>query len=221
MTNDKGQRTIDHKLLLGSLYFMEVHDWLVTEDGQIQRLDSLDIYQNRQPSEYYRVYHFLSDIEKIVQHEPSDRERLRLICPLVRRLLMSSYWLQTTLRKPDPETGWSVVKLYDEPYFPWTVQNAVWLPGHSSGIHNHATWGIVALMAGEERNSLWKRVQHPDDENAVVKVGEHILTPGDLITFVPDAIHSIESLGDQPTITFNVYGETNGEVIYFNAVETP
>ena len=26
---------------------------------------------------------------------------------------------------------------------------------------------------------------------------------------MPDAIHSVESLGDEPTITFNIYGETN------------
>jgi len=40
-------------------------------------------------------------------------------------------------------------------------------------------------------------------------VSEHLLTPGDLITFVPDTIHSIESLSEQPTITFNMYGQPN------------
>lgn len=31
-------------------------------------------------------------------------------------------------------------------------------------------------------------------------------TSRDLITFVPVLIHRIESLSDQPTITFNMYG---------------
>jgi len=26
---------------------------------------------------------------------------------------------------------------------------------------------------------------------------------------MPDAIHQVEAIGDQPTISFNVYGETN------------
>ena len=35
-----------------------------------------------------------------------------------------------------------------------------WLPGHTSTIHNHGTWGIVALVGGQERNRLWRRVPH-------------------------------------------------------------
>lgn len=46
-------------------------------------------------------------------------------------------------------------------------------------------------------------------------------TSRDLINFVLVLIHSIESLSDQPTITFNVYGYTNVKVVYFNLVDLP
>lgn len=196
---------------------MAVRDWLVTKDGQCQACDSIGRYELS--SEYYRLYHFLNDLENILKSEQDDRRRLQLICPLVRRLLMSSSWLQSTIRQPDPVTGWSVLKLYDEPFFPWTVQTAVWPPGKPSPIHDHATWGIVAVIGGEEKNTFWKRSNDLKLKNRVEKVGETILSPGDVIGFMPDVIHSIEAVGDRPTITFNVYGEVKGEVIYFNSGE--
>jgi predicted metal-dependent enzyme (double-stranded beta helix superfamily) len=57
--------------------------------------------------------------------------------------------------------------LYDEPDFPLTVQTVSWLPGQVSPIHNHATWGVVALISGTEKNTLWRRT-NPD--GAIEKV---------------------------------------------------
>jgi len=37
------------------------------------------------------------------------------------------------------------------------------------------------------------------------------LTPGDVISFMPDAIHCIQAVGDTPLVTFNVYGETHSK----------
>ncbi len=46
-----------------------------------------------------------------------------------------------------------------------------------------------------------------------------ILLPGDIIGFTPDAIHSVEPLGDEPVITFNLYGVTEyQERFEFNPV---
>lgn len=197
---------------------MAGQDWLVTEDGRCEICPSVGRIETT--PKYYRLYHFLSDLEYVLNSEPDDRRRLQMICPLVRHLLMSSYWLQNAVRKPDPDKGWSVFRLYDEPFFPWTVQTVSWLPAKVSEIHNHATWGLVAVIRGQEKNTFWRRKPDSSVENAVEKVGERILVPGDIITFVPDAIHNIEPLGDEPAVTLTLYGEPQGEVIYFNAVET-
>ncbi|HAG82959.1 MAG TPA: cupin, partial [Cyanobacteria bacterium UBA12227] len=131
--------------------------------------------------------------------------------PLVRRLLTSSYWLQGEYREPDPDKGWSVLMLYDEPGFMLTVQTVVWLPGMVSPIHNHGTWGVVALISGEEKNTFWRRTNDPEFPDRIEAVGDRILSPGDIISFTPDAIHSVEVIGEEPTITFNIYGETEYE----------
>ncbi|MEQ8998453.1 MAG: cupin [Coleofasciculus sp. B1-GNL1-01] len=184
---------------------MESSDWLVTENGDC-------LACNPQESEtstgYYRLYRFLTDVEDILESTKDDRQRLEQIRPLVRRLLTSSYWLQGEYREPNPDTGWSVLMLYDEPEFPLTVQTVVWLPGRVSPIHNHAAWGVVALISGEEKNTFWRRTRDSELPDRIEKVGEQILVPGDIISFMPDAIHHVEVMGTEPTITFNLYGKT-------------
>ena len=181
-------------------------DWLVTDEGRCEVCEIPDNWEwTVKP---YRLYRFLTDIEDILEIE-GDRQRLQAIRPLVRRLLTSSDWLQGEYLVPDPQTGWSVLMLYDEIDFPLTVQTVVWLPGKVSPIHNHATWGVVALISGEEKNTFWQRTGDQDLPNSVKLTEEKVLVPGDIISFTSEAIHSVEALGDEPTISLNIYGKTD------------
>ncbi len=186
---------------------MAGQDWLVTDEGHC--LEIAGIPQGEASLQPYRLYRFLTDLEDILEQVADDQRRLRFICPLVRRLLNSSEWLHTNFSPPDPETGWSVVMLYDEPDFPLTVQTVVWSPGSVSPIHNHATWGIVALMGGQEKNTFWQRSPTPQQPDRIQPVNDRLLTPGDILCLMPDAIHQIEVIGDEPTVSFNLYGKTD------------
>ncbi len=190
-------------------------DWLATEKGQCIPCEIGE--QADWSDRPYRLYRFLTDVEDIVDRESDDslperlRQQIRLqrICPLVRRLLNSCEWLQLNFLPPDPETGWSVQMLYDEPDFPLTIQTVVWSPGTVSPVHNHATWGIVALLDGQEKNTFWQRSPTSEFPDLIKATGDRILTPGDILCFMPDAIHQIEAIGDEPTISFNLYGATD------------
>lgn len=186
---------------------MAEQDWLVTNEGHCLEIASSP--QEGELARPYRLYRFLTDLEDILEQVADDQQRLHLICPLVRRLLNSSEWLHTNFSPPDPETGWSVVMLYDEPDFPLTVQTVVWSPGSVSPIHNHAAWGIVALINGQEKNTFWRRSPTPQQPDRVQPVGDHLLTPGDILCLMPDAVHQIEVVGDEPTVSFNLYGKTD------------
>jgi len=183
-------------------------DWLVTNESQCIPLTvvSQDLQEDSQP---YRLYRFLTDVEDIIWEEQDDRLRLQKICPLVRRLLNSSEWILTSFGLPDLETGWSVQILYDEPDFALTVQTVAWSPQSISPIHNHATWGIVAIIDGEEKNTFWHRSPSSKFPDCIEQVGEQILTAGDILCLMPDAIHQIEAIGEEPTISFNIYGITD------------
>ncbi len=171
-------------------------------------------------TEPYRLYRFLADLDDILGGELDNQKRLAQIYPLVRRLLNSSTWLLDHYLPPDPDTGWSVLMLYDEPDYPITVQTVVWSPGSVSPIHNHGAWGIVALLSGQENNTFWQRSGAADTPDHIEQVGDRTLSPGDILCLMPDAIHHIEALSDEPTISFNLYGETNyNQRFQFDAVK--
>ncbi|MBE9101707.1 cupin [Vacuolonema iberomarrocanum] len=181
-------------------------DWLVQENGNCI---ALDVAELEIPETPYRMYRFLTEVEDILAAEPDDGRRIEAIAPLVRKLLNSSYWLQFEFVQPKPNPGWSVRFLYQDHQFPLTVQMVAWLPGQPSPIHNHGTWGIVAIVNGQEKNRFWRKAPTSEHPDRIELVGDRTLSPGDLISFLPNAIHSVEPLGDESAITFNIYGVTD------------
>lgn len=177
---------------------------------------SLRRFRLRRP---YRLYRFLSDLDDLVDTVKSDRDRLRIAAVLVRHLLVETSWITDACLPPDPDLGWSVNYLYDEPGYPFTIQSVSWMPGESSPVHNHATWSIVSIVgdetSGREENTFWTRNDKGDREGFadVVQTGQQMLKPGDILTLMPEAIHSVKAVSPgsnpQPTRTFNVYGLTD------------
>lgn len=204
---------------------MTNQDWHVTQQSQCI-VPNQDVLVE-EPIVPYRLYRFLTDLEEILLKDSDDTIRLQKICPLVRHLLDNSPWIELQFLLPDPNTGWSVNTLYDEPDYPLTIQMVTWAPGVASSIHNHGTWGLVGILSGEEKNTFWQAPEtFPDQDseqgskNGLHKTGEQVLGPGDIITFMPDAIHQVEALGDEPVISFNLYGETDFERRFKFAADT-
>ena len=159
----------------------------------------------------YRLYRFLTELEDILLAESDDEIRLHRIAPLARHFLSHSPWIELQAQPPHPDKGWAVSTLYDEFDYPLTVQLVSWKPGSVSTIHNHAAWGLVAILSGQEKNRFWRRSQTAlmaERNRPLDMVGEQMLQPGDIITFMPDAIHQIEIVSEEPVVSFNLYGET-------------
>lgn len=191
---------------------MKTADWLVKEDGICRLCKSVREWDLL--AEEYRLYRFLTEVEDITRlaaaegiDEEASLSGLRM---LVRKLMLNCYTVKTRLPEPNQKTGVSVVMLYDELGLPMTIQTEMNLPGTSSPIHNHGTWGIVMVLEGKQKNFFWKRNPTPEFPDRIDRIGERIIEPGDIISFTTETIHSIEAVGDEPTITFNLYGETNG-----------
>lgn len=188
---------------------MNNQNWLINHQGECQNLalPILDL-----PDKPYRLYRFLTEIEDIMENVPDDVAKIEQIIPKVRKLLNSSYWLSLEFLSPEPEQGWSVNLLYDDYGFPLTIQMVAWLPNNFSPIHNHGTWGVVAIIEGKEKNQFWRKVTNSEFPHEIELVGEKVFSAGDIIGFLPDAIHAVEPINTnktEPTITFNLYGVTD------------
>ena len=186
---------------------MQGKDWFIAANGQHQVCKSAREWDLLRDN--YRLYRFLTEVEDVLKNVEDESTRLPEIRMLVRRLIINSYWVQSQSLEPDPKTGLSVLLLYNELGFPLTVQTVTFAPGTTSNIHNHGTWGVVAILKGQEKNTFWRRSSHPDFPDKLEKVGEINLSPGDIVSFTSETIHQVESIGDKPTVTFNIYGETN------------
>ncbi|AFZ55699.1 cupin [Anabaena cylindrica FACHB-243] len=186
---------------------MQGKDWFVAGDGQHQACKSARTWDLLRDN--YRLYRFLTEVEDVLNNVEDESTCLPEIRMLVRRLIVNSYWVQSQFLAPDSKTGTSVLLLYDELGFPLTVQTVTFAPGTISNIHNHGTWGVVAVLKGEEKNTFWRRSSNPEFPDKIETTGEINLFPGDIISFAPDTIHQVQAVGEQPTVTFNIYGETN------------
>jgi len=184
---------------------MRNRDFLVTAQGNLQVCKPAKEWDLlRTP---YYLHRFLTEVEDVLNRGYDEIECLAALRLVVRRLITNSYWIRT--QKPTPsDTGIPARMLYDELGYPLTVQTAIAQPGTTSTIHNHGNWGVVAILEGEEVNTLWRRVPDSKFPNRVEPVTDITLLPGDIISFTSDAIHSVKAAGDEPTFSFSLYGET-------------
>ncbi len=188
---------------------MKGKDWIVTDNGHCESRPTpreWDLIR-----ETYYFHEFLTEIITLlrdVRNEADEWEYLPQIRMRVRQLTINSYWLHTQYPQPCPKTGIATRTLYDEIGYPLTVQTAVFSPGVSSNIHNHGTWGVVAVLLGQEKHTFWKRVADPQFPHRIELVGEKILNAGEIVSFTPHAIHQVTAIGDEPAFSFTLYGDT-------------
>lgn len=186
---------------------MTEQDWFVKDNGQCFPCEIE--FNQTELSHPYRLYRFLTELEDILNSITDDYLRLKAIRPLVRKLLTTTDWIQILALDLDPHNSWEVLTLYNEPSFPLTVQLVAWAPNMTSPIHNHGCWAMVALLSGEEKNTFWQRTPTLELPDQIKPVETRVLYPGDILSMTANTIHHVEVTGNEPTISFNLYGHTN------------
>lgn len=107
-------------------------------------------------------------------------------------------------------------------------------PGKTTIPHNHTTWAVIVAVDGQEENRVYRRTDDGRDpaQAQLALVQELTVQPGTSIAFLPDDIHSIHVVGDQPTLHFHLYGKPlerlsgrigidleTGRVVNYNATQ--
>ena len=194
---------------------MRIKDWLVTDSGECQARPSAREWDLIR--EHYYLHRFLTEIIDLLDSAPQESEEwdyLPQIRMRVRQLVMNSYWIQTQFQEISSITGVSILPLYDEIGYPLSIQNVTTAPAIASPIHNHGTWGVVALIKGREKHTFWRQREDLDCPGQIEFVGEKILNPGEIISFMPNAIHQVTAIGTEPVRTFHLYGDTQPKSRY-------
>jgi predicted metal-dependent enzyme (double-stranded beta helix superfamily) len=149
----------------------------------------------------YRLSDFVRELRTVASAPLPEAALVGRVKPLVERLAGSHAWVRPEYYECNPEQGFGIHVLHEEPDHSLWVIAASWLPHRGAPPHNHGTWAVVAGIDGEEKNVLWRR----RGEKLELQ-GSETIGPGQLATFVSNAIHSVANEGDRTTLSLHVYG---------------
>ena len=82
--------------------------------------------------------------------------------------------------------------VYDAPDASLSLYSIVWSPGQWTPVHDHGSWGVVAVLEGvlEERSYVRQGTDRvADDGIRLARGGVILLGAGSVTTFVPDPDH--------------------------------
>jgi predicted metal-dependent enzyme (double-stranded beta helix superfamily) len=161
------------------------------------------------------VQAFIFDVKAIIAEHGDGDEGLKRIAERMKELTKDEELTKAEGPIGNFFHGRQVPPLYhDETGL--TLVRARFGPDHSTPIHNHFTWGIVAVYAGKDKYQIWRRLDDGDDEGyaEVEMVDELILGPGEvqIIPHPPQDIHAQQGAGED-IYEFVLFGK--------NAMEGP
>lgn len=158
--------------------------------------------------ESYDLARFVADLRRITATTTSERDVLVQVRPLAREFAAQRRWLEPRHFAADPNQGFGVTLLHEEPDHSLAVFAVNWLPGRGTPPHDHGTWAVVVGVEGIEKNLFWERT---DDRSRpgradLKPVGEKRFGPGDVLALPAGAIHAVVNESDAMTLSIHVYG---------------
>jgi predicted metal-dependent enzyme (double-stranded beta helix superfamily) len=159
--------------------------------------------------EGYGVEQMAANLRAIAAKSSDPGTIIQQVRPLALRLAANPAWVRPEFYQCDEEQGFGVHLLHEEADHSLALFAIAWLPGRGAPPHNHATWAVVAGVDGPERNTFWKRV---DDGSRpghaeIVKTASKVFGEGDVVSLLPDGIHSVDNETDAVTLSLHIYGK--------------
>ena len=154
----------------------------------------------------YTVMDFVSEARPLAA-AASDATVVQRVAPLLLRLAGSRSWTRAEGLEADPQQGFGVHVLHEEPDHSLWLVAVSWLPSRGAPPHNHGTWAVIAGVEGEEENVVW---QYRGRE--LRPATRQVLGPGQVTAFLGDDIHSVANPGERPTLSLHVYGRNLNHV---------
>ena len=157
----------------------------------------------------YSLARFVDDLRRIAGDGRREREVMSALRPLVQRVALSGTWREPRHYQGDPEQGFGVHTLHEEPDHSLAVFAVSWLPGRGTPPHDHGVWAMVVGVEGPERNVFWERT---DDRSRaghaeLRKIGEKVFGPGEVLAMPTGTIHSVRNESDKVSLSLHVYGK--------------
>jgi len=158
----------------------------------------------------YSIQDLVNDLRRITSETTDEHQILSRIRPLARQAALSKdSWLEKRFFAADPEQGFGLHMLHEEPDHTLAVFAVSWLPNRGAPPHNHGTWAVVAGVDGPEKNVFFERTDdgsHPGYAE-LKKIGEKIFDFGEVLAMPTGGLHSIWNETEAVTVSLHIYGK--------------
>lgn len=162
----------------------------------------------------YSIGDFISDLKRLAADAAAPNEIAPEVASLAAELAKNDDWIRPDFYEVDDSQGIGITVLHEEADHTLLVETIVWAPGKGVLPHDHQTWGVVVGLDGVERNTIWKRNDDASVAGHAKLTAAHAtdVGKGQTIVFMPDDIHSVNNLGDTPTLSLHIYGKSLAHV---------
>lgn len=159
----------------------------------------------------YSTGDLIRDLRSICTGERREWEVMTAVKPLARRMASApGSWLTDRMRRVDPEQGFGVTLLHEEPDHTLAVLVVSWEASRGAPPHDHGTWAVISGVEGEEYNEFFKRSAAPGaggEPATIQRIGGKACGAGDVLALPSGAIHSVENRTDRLAISLHIYGK--------------
>jgi predicted metal-dependent enzyme (double-stranded beta helix superfamily) len=139
-------------------------------------------------------------------------DRVKALEPAFARLLASDGWLPPAFAAPDAESrmgdGIGQYALYRAEDGSLCLFSLVIPAGAETPVHDHLAWGLIGVYRGEQRETVYRRLDDASDAaRADLEVAkEQTLGAGDLYALIPptDDIHYVKTTSPMPSVSIHL-----------------
>ena len=152
----------------------------------------------------------MGQIKDIINTKGVNRDALEEVKDIVAAMTREvEMFGEAEFPTPTPEEVAKIYLLSDEAGGDFSLYLISVLPVGPSRVHDHGTFAVIAGMEGVEENTIYKRLDDGSEVGRASLEVDHKVTlkSGDAIAFMPEDIHRILVVSEEPTRHFHLYGK--------------
>lgn len=159
----------------------------------------------------YSLERFSEEAEAVVRSSATESDVLREIKSRMERLLGAAGSVPAAAFAPRKDRFANNL-LYRPKDRAFSITGGNWAPGQTTPIHDHLTWAVVGVYAGEEREALYRRTDDGSDPTRATLelASERVNGRGHVTILGSKGIHRIDNVSTKPSHSIHVYGRDIG-----------
>ncbi len=154
--------------------------------------------------------HFIDEADDVVRNGKSESEVLRQLKPRLEKLLANPNLPDQAFTPRRDRFAMNLIHMPEDKTF--SVIGGVWGPGQTTPVHDHLTWALIGVYKGEERESLFRRLDDGSNPKyaKLEMASETINKPGHVTVLGSAGIHRVDNVSRTSAWSIHVYGRDIG-----------